>query len=115
MKYVLILILASMLAACAAPSKQSTDQLDGVSQGVAQIAKEEGQVSLDDDRLVCTREKHLGSNIPKRICMTKGEREKARVAAQRRLENNQDDVDRVLDAAARDAAAKTPSGPNVRN
>lgn len=109
MKYALILLLAAMLTACASSNAPRQEkQLDGVSQGVAQIANDEGKVSLDDERLVCTTEKHLGSNIPKRICMTKAERKKAQDAAQTRMQNRHDDFDRVIEADARNAIA----GPN---
>lgn len=107
MKY-LVLIPCLVLTACASSGKSSHDGLDATSKGIEAIAAEEGKVSLDDERIVCTRERHLGSNIAKRVCMTKAERKKAQEMAKARLENNYQQGDRDPKLFP----SNTPNGPN---
>lgn len=41
----------------------------------------------DPNRLVCTRERVIGSNMPQKVCMTVAERERLRDAAEARSRN----------------------------
>jgi hypothetical protein len=85
------------LAACAASATQPTTSVDGteaaakankqnaaeavlVEYNVPDEAVESGLV--DDDTLVCKREKVVGSHIPKVVCLSASERERLRKQSQ---------------------------------
>ncbi len=76
------------LGACASNEQPLPDRraaVDEVTPGVASIVKSEGQVATDDNRIVCKREKKLGTNISHRVCMTKAERDALAEDTQRGL------------------------------
>ena len=83
---------AALLAACA-----TTD--DGTSQN-AQVAANANVESGSPDEMVCTNERVTGQMIPRRVCMTRAEREALRRAAE----------DAFQDQSTRNLRAGDPNG-----
>jgi hypothetical protein len=53
--------------------------------GVHAADSETGEVANPKDKIVCKTQRFVGSNIPSRVCKTKGEWEQARIDAKRSL------------------------------
>jgi hypothetical protein len=46
-----------------------------------------------DERIICERDQILGSNVPRRLCMTKSQWDQARDGAQRAIRDQAQDVE----------------------
>lgn len=57
-------------------------------------AKPEKPARDDPNRVVCTREHEVGSNRPKKVCMTVAQRDEMRERARRNMDPGRSSVDR---------------------
>lgn len=60
----------------------------------AKPEKPEKPAKDDPNRIVCTREHEVGSNRPKKVCMTVAQREELRERARRNMDQGRSAVDR---------------------
>jgi hypothetical protein len=81
----LVIGLLSLLIAC----ETSYDPNDGIGRIRTQrdVDAYNATVSATDDKLVCTRESVIGSNIRQFVCLTARQREQQRIAIQAGLDD----------------------------
>lgn len=60
----------------------------------AKPAKPEKPTKDDPNRMVCTREREVGSNRPKKTCMTVAQRDELREQARRNMDDSRRSQDR---------------------
>lgn len=69
-----------------APVTSDTSEVDSM---VAQVDGSEADAAVEDpNAIVCVRERITGSRIPKKVCMTRAERDRIREINQENFENN---------------------------
>jgi hypothetical protein len=81
-----VALLASLAAAPLAAAETVSDP--------AKTEKPEKPAKDDPNRIVCTREHEVGSNRPKKVCMTVAQREELRERARRNMDQGRSAVDR---------------------
>lgn len=81
-----VALLAGLAAAPLAVAETASDP--------AKPAKPQKPAKDDPNRVVCTREHEVGSNRPKKICMTVAQRDELRERARRNMDPGRSSVDR---------------------
>lgn len=93
----IVLSLAFVASLAAAPMASADPATD-----TAKPEKPAKPAKDDPNRIVCTREHEVGSNRPKKVCMTVAQREELRERARRNMDESRRATDR--------GAAQTNSG-----